>query len=213
LSDDHLVLKPEDHRMAATEIVRTAQKMNSIIHELLLLSEVRKAEVELEPLYMASIVSETLQRLAYVIEANQGQVVVPDEAAWPLAMGYAAWVEEVWVNYISNALKYGGTPSAAPRVELGADTQVDGTVRFWVRDNGTGIAPEDQARLFTPFTRLDQARAGGHGLGLSIVRRIVEKLGGQVGVESQVGEGSTFSFTLAGYAGARADRLPLGWES
>jgi PAS domain S-box-containing protein len=213
LSDDHLVLKPEDHRMAATEIMRTSQKMNNIIHELLLLSEVRKAEVELEPLYMASIVSETLQRLTYVLETNRGQVVVPDESTWPLAMGHAAWVEEVWVNYISNALKYGGTPSAAPRVELGADTQVDGTVRFWVRDNGPGIAPEDQARLFTPFTRLDQARAGGHGLGLSIVRRIVEKLGGQVGVESQVGEGTTFSFTLAGYAGVRSDRLPLGWDS
>ena len=71
-------------------------------------------------------------------------------------------------------------------------------VRFWVRDNGPGITPEDQARLFVPFTRLGQARVGGHGLGLSIVRRIVEKLGGQVGVESQVGQGSVFSFTLPG---------------
>ena len=69
-------------------------------------------------------------------------------------------------------------------------------VRFWVRDNGTGIPPEQQARLFTPFTRLAQARATGHGLGLSIVQRIVEKLGGQVGVESQPGQGSLFSFTL-----------------
>jgi signal transduction histidine kinase len=69
-------------------------------------------------------------------------------------------------------------------------------VRFWVRDNGPGLSPEAQARLFTPFTRLDQARLQGYGLGLSIVRRIVEKLGGQVGVESQVGAGSTFWFTL-----------------
>jgi two-component system sensor histidine kinase/response regulator len=73
-------------------------------------------------------------------------------------------------------------------------------VRFWVRDNGSGITPEDQARLFVPFTRLSQARAGGHGLGLSIVRRIVEKLGGQVWVESQVGQGSVFCFTLPGAA-------------
>ncbi len=71
-------------------------------------------------------------------------------------------------------------------------------MRFWVRDNGDGLTPEDQARLFAPFTRLDQVRVKGHGLGLSIVRRIVEKLGGQVGVESQVGQGSTFSFTLPG---------------
>jgi signal transduction histidine kinase len=65
-----------------------------------------------------------------------------------------------------------------------------------VRDNGPGLTPEEQARLFTPFTRLEQVRAKGHGLGLSIVRRIVEKLGGQVGVESEVGQSSTFSFTL-----------------
>jgi signal transduction histidine kinase len=69
-------------------------------------------------------------------------------------------------------------------------------VRFWAHDNGAGIAPEAQARLFTPFTRLDRMRAQGHGLGLSIVRRIVHKLGGQVGVESEIGQGSVFSFTL-----------------
>jgi two-component system, sensor histidine kinase and response regulator len=102
-------------------------------------------------------------------------------------------VAEVWANYLSNAIKYGGDP---PRAELGADLPADGRVRFWVRDNGPGLSPEDQARLFAPFERLHQVRAQGHGLGLSIVRRIVEKLGGEVGVESAVGQGSTFWFTL-----------------
>jgi signal transduction histidine kinase len=74
----------------------------------------------------------------------------------------------------------------------------DLAIRFWIRDNGPGLTEEEQARLFTPFTRLNQVRAKGHGLGLSIVRRIVEKLNGQVGVESLLGEGSTFSFTLPG---------------
>ena len=99
----------------------------------------------------------------------------------------------MWANYLSNAIKYGG-PS--PRVELGATEQADGKVRFWVRDNGPGIPAEKQAGLFRSFTRLDQARAKGHGLGLSIVQRIVEKLGGQVGVESEVGRGSVFAFSL-----------------
>ena len=71
-------------------------------------------------------------------------------------------------------------------------------VRFWVRDNGPGLTQAEQRQLFTPFTRLDQTRARGHGLGLSIVRRIVEKLGGQVGVESDVGQGSIFTFRLPG---------------
>jgi signal transduction histidine kinase len=107
-------------------------------------------------------------------------------------LGYGPWVEEVWANYVSNAIKYGGTP---PRVEVGATSLPDGMVRFWVRDNGPGIAPENQARLFAEFERL-QTKAEGHGLGLSIVKRIVQRLGGQVGVESQAGQGSTFSFTL-----------------
>jgi signal transduction histidine kinase len=69
-------------------------------------------------------------------------------------------------------------------------------VRFWVRDNGYGLTVEEQDRLFTPFTRLDRSYAEGNGLGLSIARHIVEKLGGEVGVESTVGQGSIFSFTL-----------------
>ncbi len=103
-------------------------------------------------------------------------------------------MEEVWFNYISNAIKYGGQP---PRVELGADFPPDapGMVRFWVRDNGPGLTPEEQSRLFTPFTQVRHTGRG-HGLGLSIVKRIVEKLGGQVSVESQPGQGSTFFFTL-----------------
>jgi signal transduction histidine kinase len=96
---------------------------------------------------------------------------------------------------MSNAIKYGGQP---PRVELGADVASDGMIRFWVRDNGDGLTKAEQSRLFVPFTRLSQASVEGHGLGLSIVQRIVEKLGGAVGVESEgaPGRGSVFYFTL-----------------
>ncbi len=175
-------------------IVRNTQRMNNIINELLLLAEVRKQAVEFERLEMGEIVDAAFQHLAYLVEEYDAEIVVPD--AWPAAWGHAPWVEEVWVNYLSNALKYGGRP---PRLELGAAVEANGMVRFWVRDNGNGLTPEEQARLFTPFTRLDQARARGHGLGLSIVRRIVEKLGGEVAVESEgvPGQGCVFSFTLS----------------
>jgi signal transduction histidine kinase len=71
-----------------------------------------------------------------------------------------------------------------------------------VRDNGPGLSPAEQARLFTPFERLHQAEVKGHGLGLSIVQRIVQRLGGKAGVESAgiPGEGSTFFFTLPAIA-------------
>jgi signal transduction histidine kinase len=115
-------------------------------------------------------------------------------------MGYAQWVEEVWANYISNAIKYGGTP---PRIELGAEQQPDGSVRYWVHDNGVGLSQEAITQLFTAFTRLDKVRATGHGLGLSIVKRIVEKLNGTVDIQSEgaPGQGSIFSFTLPGVDG------------
>jgi signal transduction histidine kinase len=123
----------------------------------------------------------------------RAEISMPD--TWPVAIGHAPWIEEVWVNYISNALKYGGRP---PQVEIGSDLQPDGLLRFWVRDNGIGISRDICAQLFAPFTRVAPARAAGHGLGLSIVQRIVEKMGGQVGVVSDgvPGMGSLFYFTL-----------------
>ena len=187
---------PDDQRQQSLQaIARNARKIGRIIDDLLLLAGVREQTAEASTLEMAGIVTESVNRLADMIESAQAEIVLPDMSAWPAAVGYGPWVEEVWVNYLSNAIAYGGRP---PRVDLGVEAQPDGMLRFWVRDNGNGLTPEDQARLFTPFTRLDQVRAKGHGLGLSIVRRIVEKLGGQVGVESRAGAGSRFYFTLPG---------------
>ncbi|HEX6383272.1 MAG TPA: PAS domain-containing sensor histidine kinase, partial [Anaerolineae bacterium] len=182
----------EERQRATDGIMLNGRKMSSIIKELLLLAEIRQIEaVDSRPLDMERVVQEAQQRLLYLIESEQVEVVLP--AAWPAAQGYAPWVEEVWANYLSNGVKYGGRP---PRLELGATVQGDNMVRFWVQDNGRGLAADEQIQLFTPFTRLNQVQITGHGLGLSIVQRIVDRLGGQVGVESEVGRGSTFWFTL-----------------
>ncbi len=178
----------------AHRILQAGRKMNYIIEELLLLSTIRKVtEIQLQPVDMGAVVQETLTRLQLEIEQAGAQIDLP--STWPVAFGQPAWVEEVWTNYLSNAIKYGGKP---PHITLGWD--VDPTqpnmLRFWVRDNGPGLTEEEQRRLFTMFTRLDKVRAKGHGLGLSIVRRIVEKLGGSVGVNSAPGQSSTFWFTL-----------------
>jgi signal transduction histidine kinase len=167
------------------------RKMSSIIENLLLLATVRKTEAETEWLDMGAIVHEVLKRLHYQISQCGGQVHAADE--WPQAWGYAPWVEEVWVNYLSNALKYGGQP---PIVELGATLEDEQRVRFWVRDNGWGIPAEQLEQLFVAFERLDQTKIEGHGLGLSIVQRIMRKMNGEVGVQSTLGQGTVFSFTL-----------------
>jgi two-component system sensor histidine kinase/response regulator len=214
LADDYAVLSDGDLCRYLQAIAHSGQKMSNIIDELLLLASVRKiGDVEMGPLEMSSIVADVLTRLNYMVEDSQVEITLP--RSWPVGIGYGPWVEEVWVNYLSNAIKYGGRP---PRVVLGftlpdplpgGDSSPGGSrlptrdpppetrwVQFWVRDNGVGLTPDEQSRLFTLFTRLEQTRVKGHGLGLSIVRRIVDKLGGEVGVESGIGKGSTFWFTL-----------------
>jgi signal transduction histidine kinase len=201
---------------------QTGRKMFSIISALLTLAGVsRQAQVEIQRLNMSHLIQQVLTE-RFVLEIKASQAVLQLPKSWPAALGYGPWVEEVWANYISNGLKYGGQP---PHLEFGADdpylppthsvnvegdsatihyplstihyplTGKPGWVRFWVRDNGKGIAPDAQSQLFTPFTRL-QSKVDGHGLGLSIVQQIVDRLGGQVGVESEVGKGSLFYFTL-----------------
>lgn len=178
-------------------ILDLSRRMVGIVDALLLLAGVNRESVALVPLDMDEIVPLALARLA-VASDRAGAVVegaTPDAvAAWPRALGYAPWVEEVWANYLSNAVKYGG---AAPDVRIGAERR-GACVRFWVRDRGPGLSAEAQALLFHPFSRLPGSGQDGHGLGLSIVKRIAERLGGDVGVDSTgvAGEGSRFWFDL-----------------
>jgi len=173
----------------------TADDMKRIINNLMLFAKVSKAEAQLGPVRMEQVVANVQDRLVHMIREQQAKIVLPK--VWPLAMGYEPWLEEVWTNYLSNALKYGGRP---PHVELGASTGTDGFVRFWVHDNGPGIPPVIRTRLFTSINPAGGLKDPEHGLGLPIVSRIVEKLGGQVGVESEIGAGSRFFFTLQAVA-------------
>ncbi len=186
-------LSPEELTKIGQAVKTMSRKAISITEGLLLLASVRKEEIQLQPLDMAAILEQVLARLDQMIAQTQAEVIAP--ASWPAALGYAPWVEEIWINYLSNGLKYGGRP---PRLELGAARRPAGVIRFWAQDYGDGIPPEAQATLFTEFTRLSEINVKGHGLGLSIVQRIAEKLGGEVGVASpgKPGHGSRFYFTL-----------------
>jgi signal transduction histidine kinase len=173
-------------------IYQAGENITNIIDAILSLASVNQQPVQMQAVNMAEILEQVQERLSKMIEDYQAEISQPDQ--WPTALGHAPWITEIWTNYISNGLKYGGRP---PRLELGATQQDNAQIRFWVRDNGNGLTLEQQQQLFVPFTRLTQAQIEGHGLGLSIVQRIVEKCGGQVGVTSQIGQGSTFYFTLS----------------
>lgn len=191
LYQDAVTSSPEELARIGKASYNSAQKAVNIIQNLLLLASIRKEDVSLEPLNMVEVIEQVENRLHNLIVEVGAELILPK--TWPGAWGYGPWIEEVWANYVSNALKYGGQP---PRLEFGATPQTDGTIQFWLQDNGPGLTPEEQAVLFTEFTRLSKVQIKGHGLGLSIVRRIMDKLGGQVGAESEPGRGSRFSFTL-----------------
>lgn len=183
-------------REAYATVVDRAREMAERIDALLLLARVGGgAAVDLETVDMGDALRRGLADVAPLVDASGAAV----EVAGPLppARGYAPWIVAVLANYLSNAVKYGGKP---PRVAVGAD-DAGAFVRYWVRDNGAGMTPPQQAAIFREFARLGDAGVAGHGLGLSIVRRIVDRLGGQVGVRSSPGGGSTFWFTLPRAAG------------
>ncbi len=172
-------------------IQQSGHKMASIIDALLLLAGVREMDVPVAPLDMAAIIDEARQRLAHLTRQYGVTINLPDE--WPLAMGYAPWVEEIWVNYMSNGIKYGGHP---PKLTLGATPIANNMIKFWIQDNGLGLTPEVQEQLFVPFTQVNLRHDSGYGLGLSIVQRIAERLDGEVGAEDSPDEGGLFWFTL-----------------
>ena len=169
----------------------SAEKMNSIISALLLLASVRRSDaIKTEPLDMQNIAISAITTLADFARQHNANIRITEH--WPKAVGFAPWVEQVWVNYISNAIKYGGE---APAIVIGA-TEQGKWVKYWVKDSGPGIALEQQATLFAQFNRLDIKKVDGHGLGLSIVARIVVRLGGEVGYQAPADGGSLFWFTL-----------------
>ena len=181
----------------ALEIIRTiresSQLMNRMIDQLLWLAKLRDQNEALTPVNVNETVQSAVLRFTHLIEQQNIKVeIAPD---LPCAQGHAQWIEEIFANLISNAIKYMGESNAAPHIQIGGKA-IDDHVRFEVTDTGVGIKSEDCANLFEMFTRLHTVDTEGLGLGLSIVHRIVKKLNGEIGVESTFGDGSTFWFTL-----------------
>ncbi len=171
-----------------------AEKSTQIINALLDIAKMRRQEIAPKPVDMARVIEEAIARLNTMLDNRKGQITV--EASLPPVLGESTWLEEMWMNLISNGIKYGGTP---PQIMISGVQEADG-VHFQIRDNGDGMSPSEQKRLFTTFVRLDrhQAQIEGHGLGLSIVKTIIEKLNGKVWLESsgRAGEGAIFHILL-----------------
>lgn len=183
----------EDGRAVLQEALRSANKMEQIIETMLLLARLRHAEETIAPVAVAQVIEAAIERCYNDIAARR--VTVTTDSELPPVLGYGPWLEEVFVNLIQNGIKYIGLTNKQPSIHIRARRDGD-LVRYEVIDNGLGISAKDQAKLFEAFTRFHEGQAPGLGLGLSIVNRIIERLGGTLGVESEPGKGSIFWFAL-----------------
>ena len=174
-------------------IVEGGNRMQALIRDLLQVSRVETEAKPLEPTDAAGVVAGVLHLLEVPIREAGGAVQV-DSLPWVLAD--AAQLEQVFTNLIGNAMKY-RRPGMPPRVRISARQAGPSWWEFAVADNGIGIEAEYFDRIFEMFRRLHtQDEYDGTGIGLAIVKRIVERHGGRIRVESTPGEGSTFFFTL-----------------
>ncbi|RKZ67854.1 MAG: hypothetical protein DRQ44_05145 [Gammaproteobacteria bacterium] len=181
----------EEQYQLTTQALSTLNMGKEAVDALLMLSMVTNEQIEATPIDMETLVHHALQQLQGEKVRTQASVNLPKE--WHRALGYAPWVGEVWLNFLSNAFKYSNIPV---QLELGSTKKNSGTICYWVRDNGQPLTDEEREQLFVPFVRLHPEQSLGHGLGLIIAKRIIEKLGGSVGVNSLQEKGNEFFFIL-----------------
>jgi len=187
-----LTPKQADLLAAARE---DCERLQRIVDDLLDLSRIQAGRIELNtrPVAPSALLDTAVAAHALVAGERGVSLAIAGPVPSRLVLADPDRLQLVLTNLITNAIRH--TPSAG-RVELRADADDAGAVRFVVRDTGSGIAPEHLPRLFERFSRIPGARAGGAGLGLYIAKEIVEAHGGAVGVSSELGAGSTFWFTI-----------------
>ena len=182
----------EEARQQIAMILKMTQRMDSLIDGLLAHAQTETA-VTRDEVDLDSVVDATLLTLSDLVA--DAKVVVRRPAPLGTASCNRQWINEVFANLIGNAIKYNDKP--ARWIEIGSER--DHPTRYYVRDNGIGIALADQQLIFQFFHRLHEGGdyGGGAGVGLALTRKIIERHGGRVWVQSTPGEGSTFFFTLA----------------
>lgn len=168
-------------------------RLSTIIDALLRLARVGRLEQKSEVVQVTPIVRRIVESLSASTTAKKAQIQLHE---LPAVMGDPAAIEHIFGNLIANAINYLDL-SRPGRIEVGRiDEQDSGTVTLFVKDNGVGIAAKHQEKVFVAFQRLNPSLADGEGVGLTLVRSMVEKMNGNIRVESEEGVGSTFLVTL-----------------
>ncbi|MEH2071708.1 MAG: ATP-binding protein [Nostoc sp.] len=176
------------HRIASN-----VERMDNLLLDLLEYSRLSRIDLPLQPINLNSLVKQVLTQLEVSLQQKQAQVIIAE----PLLeiVGNYRTVEQIITNLITNAIKF-VTPGIQPQVRIRTEHR-ERWLRLWVEDNGIGILPQHWERIFGVFERLHSIEAyPGTGIGLAIVRKGIERMGGQVGMESEVSQGSRFWIEL-----------------
>ncbi|PHJ64116.1 hypothetical protein VF14_22420 [Nostoc linckia z18] len=176
------------HRIASN-----VERMDNLLIDLLEYSRLSRIDLPLQPINLNSLVKQVLIQLEVSLQQNQAQVTIAE----PLleVVGNYRTVEQIITNLLTNAIKFVAS-GVQPQVRIWTERR-GGCVRLWVEDNGIGISAQHWERIFGVFERLHSIEAyPGTGIGLAIVRKGIERMGGQVGMESEISHGSSFWIEL-----------------
>lgn len=185
---------PPEAQHYLKSIRRSARRMGLLIDDLLAFARLGRLELSRQPIDHGSLVREVVAELASTYPGRESQVHV---GPLPASLGDLALVRQVWANLLSNALKFSSNV-ADPRIEVGCET-LAGELAYFVRDNGAGFDPRYAGRLFDVFQRLHaETEFEGTGVGLAIVKRIIERHGGRVWAKGELGRGAVIHFTVPG---------------
>ncbi len=192
LVQDHSANLNNEGRSYANFINTAAQTMDHLLADLLAFSHISQQKFELAPVALDAVVLSALAGCE--TEIRESHATIENIPPWPAVLAHAATLRQVLVNLLGNAVKF--VASGAPHVRLRAELRPGAKVRIWIEDNGIGIPSEFHERIFQVFQRLHTTAYAGTGIGLAIVQKGVERMGGRVGVESAPGTGSKFWIEL-----------------
>jgi len=198
LSSGFETMDPDEAREALRRIHRNTFWLKALVENFKQSVRANRAEPSLTLVDLNSCVETACSLVEPIVDSRQQTVLVGGVPDRPLVWGDAHWIEHILVNLLMNASKYSSTGGA-----IWLDVvEVEDTIQVRVIDSGPGVRLQDQARIFRPYTRGEAARRGradGMGLGLHVVKSLVEAQGGSVGVQSAPGRGSIFWFALSSF--------------